>query len=204
MLKPLVTHVLQHLTHQNNWSRPYLLPFAGKTIQFDFSLLQSNLLILEDGSLCMAGDTASPDATVHIPPSLGLRLLAKDDAAKMYIKIDGDTHLATEVSKVLQHMRWDVEEDLSKVVGDIGAYKISEFTQQALAETKKQAVNLTSMVTEYWQEEKNILAKKIHVDTFNAAVDTLKSDVDRLEKRIEKATQALQKTTATHQESPEK
>lgn len=186
MLKPLVTRFLQHLTNQNNWSRSYLMPFSTKVVQFDFVLLKTNLLILDDGSLAIAGKTAQADATVHIPPSLALRLMAKDEAAKMLIKIDGDTHLATELSKVLQSMRWDIEEDLSHVTGDIAAFKIGELSKKAFTEMKQQSVNVAEMLSESWQEEKPILAKKRHVEQFNANVDTLRSDVARLEKRLAK------------------
>jgi ubiquinone biosynthesis accessory factor UbiJ len=186
MLKPLVTRFLQHLTSQNEWSRPYLQPFAGKTIQFNFVLAKANLLILEDGSLVLAGETATPEASIHLPPSLAMRLLAGDENAKMHIKIDGDAHLATEISKVLQNMRWDIEEDLSKVVGDIAAYKIGEISKKTFAETKKQSINAVEMLSEYWQEEKNILAKKRHVEAFNTNVDALVSDVARFEKRLQK------------------
>lgn len=199
MFKPLITRFLQHLTHQNNWARPHLIGYAGKVIQFNFSVAKTAVLILEDGSLSAAGDTAVADATVHIPPSLAMRLLAKDETAKSYIKIDGDTHLAAEVSKVLQLMRWDIEEDLSRVVGDIGAYKIGEITQQTLAEIKQQGANAVEMVSEYWQEEKNILAKKRHVEQFNHDVDTLRNDVARLEKRLEKMQEKLSQSTPPQQ-----
>jgi ubiquinone biosynthesis accessory factor UbiJ len=188
MLKPIVTRFLQHITNQNNWSRPHLQPFAGKVVQFDFVLVKANLLILEDGSLALAGEKASPEATIHVPPSLALRLLANDEAAKMFIKIDGDTHLATEFSKVLQNMRWDIEEDLSHVTGDIAAFKIGEFTKNAFTEMRQQSQNAAEMLSEFWQEEKPILAKKWHVEQFNADVDSLKSDVARFEKRLQRLT----------------
>ncbi len=196
MFKPLITKFLQHITNQNNWSRPYLTTFSGKIVQFDFVLLKANLLILEDGSLSLAGETAVADATVHIPPSLALRLLAKDEAAKMFIKIDGDTHLATEFSKVLQNMRWDIEEDLSHVTGDIAAFKIGELSKKAFAEMKRQSINAAEMLSEFWQEEKPILAKKRHLEQFNADVDTLKSDVARLEKRFAKLNKKLAESVA--------
>jgi ubiquinone biosynthesis protein UbiJ len=197
MLKPLITRFLQHLTNQNNWSRPYLQPFAGKVVQFDFVLAKANLLILEDGSLALSGNNVdnkihAPEASIHVPPSLALRLLAGDEEAKMHIKIDGDTHLATEISKVLRHMRWDIEEDLSKVVGDIAAYKIGVVSKKIFAEAKKQSINVAEMLSEYWQEEKNILAKKRHVEQFNADVDTLKSDVARIEKKLVKLAKTLE------------
>ena len=192
MLKPMVTSFLQHLTNQNNWSRPQLQPFAGKVVQFDFTLIKANLLILEDGSLAIAGETASPEANIHVPPSLALRLLAGDENAKMQIKIDGDTHLATEISKVLQNMRWDMEEDLSKITGDIAAHKIGRISRKTLSETKKQSINLVEMLSEYWQEEQPLLAKKRHVEQFYTQVDTIKSDVARFEKKLNKLAKSLE------------
>jgi len=196
MIKPLVTRFLQHLTNQNAWSRPHLQLYAGKVVCFDFVLTKANLLILEDGSLALAGTnynnkSASPEATIHLPPSLALRIMSGDESAKMLIKIEGDTHFATELSKVLQNMRWDIEDDLSKIVGDIGAFKIGEVSKKTFAGIKQQSINAAEMLSEYWQEEKPMLAKKRHVEQFNAEVDTLRSDVARLEKRLAKFTKSL-------------
>ena len=44
------------------------------------------------------------------------------------------------------------------------------------------------MASEYWQEEKPLIAKKRHVEQFNNDVDTLRADVERTEKRLEKLT----------------
>jgi ubiquinone biosynthesis accessory factor UbiJ len=192
IFKPLVTHFLQHLTQQNNWSRAHLIAYAGKVVQFDFVIIKTNLLILEDGSLALGGETAAPDATIHVAPSLSLRMMANDEAAKMQIKIDGDTHLATEVSKILQLMRWDVEEDLSHIVGDITASKVGKMSRKTYSEAKKQSINLAEMLAEYWQEEKPILTKKRHVEQFNVDVDALRSDVARFEKRLEKFAKSLE------------
>ena len=197
MLKPMITRFLQHLTNQNNWSRPHLQPFAGKVVQFNFTLIKVNLLILEDGSLAIAGDSynnknSAPEANIHVPPSLALRLIANDENAKIQIKIDGDTHLATEISKVLQNMRWDMEEDLSKLTGDIAAHKMGEITRKTLSEAKKQTISLAEMLSEYWQEEQPLLAKKRHVEQFNMQVDTIKSDVARFEKRLNKLAKSLE------------
>jgi ubiquinone biosynthesis protein UbiJ len=47
------------------------------------------------------------------------------------------------------------------------------------------------MLTEYWQEENPLIAKKRHVVAFVKDVDQLRDDVERLEKRIEKLKHAL-------------
>jgi ubiquinone biosynthesis accessory factor UbiJ len=195
MFKPIATRFLQHLTSQNQWSKPHLVPFAGKVVQLNFVLIRANLQILEDGSLAAAGEnsgeTSAPDATIHLPPSLTLRMMAGDEAAKMQIKIEGDAHFAAEFSKVLQNMRWDVEEDLSRFTGDIAATKIGSTSKKVLHTAKQQTINAAEMLSEYWQEEKNILAKKRHVEHFNADVDAVVNDVARLEKRIEKLAKNL-------------
>ena len=188
MLKGLSTRLLQHLIAQNAWANPLLQPFAGKSVQLNIALLNTSLVILENGNLAIAGETNVPDASITIPPSLLLRLMAKDESAKLQIKIDGDTHLATELAKVFSHMRWDYEDDLSKLVGDVPANKIGEISRHAVTTVKETTTNLADMLSEYWQEEKPMLAKKRHVEQFNAEVDTLRADVERLEKRLNKLT----------------
>lgn len=200
MFKAISTRVLQHLITQNSWANEILQPFAGKSVQFNIALVNATLVILENGSLAIAGDANVADAKVTISPGLLLRLLAKDDTARMQIDIEGDTHLAAELAKVLTNMRWDYEEDLSKVVGDVPAYKVGQFTRQAGKTIKDTGVNLASMLSEYWQEENPLIAKKRHVEQFNAEVDTLRADVERLEKRLSKLTEQLTTSNKTNQD----
>ena len=195
MLKPFISQFLQHITNQNNWSRKHLMPFAGKVVQFNVVPIRAKFIILEDGSLGVPPDHAIADAIVHIPPSLALRLMASDDSAKMQIKIDGDTQLASEVSKVLQYIRWDIEDDLSKAVGDIPANKFISFAKESTQVLKKQSINLAEMLKEYWQEEKPVLAKQWQINQVNANVDNLRSDVNRLEKRLNKLKNRVQESS---------
>lgn len=186
MFKQLTTGLLQHLLSQNTWAFVALQPFAGKSVQFNITPVSTTLVVLENGSLAVAGETNNADATVRISPSVALRLLAKDDSAKMLINIEGDTHFATELSKVLQNVSWDYEEDLSKLTGDITAHKLGQWGRDTVAGLKKQGVNVAEMVSEYWQEETPMIAKKRHLEQFNSDVDTLRAGVERAEKRLNK------------------
>ena len=188
MFKSIATRVLQHLIAQNSWANCILQPFAGKSVRFNIALVNATLVILENGSMAIAGETNIADAHVTIPPGLLLRLLAKDETARMQIDIAGDTHLAAELAKVLTNMRWDYEEDLSKLVGDVPAFRVGQFTRKVGKTIKDTGINLTSMLSEYWQEENPLIAKKRHVEHFNTEVDTLRADVERLEKRLAKLT----------------
>lgn len=195
MLKPIASQFLQHITNQNNWSRMHLIPFAGKVLQFNIVPFKTKVIILEDGSLGIAPDHAIADAVVHIPPSLLIRLMAKDESAKLQIIIDGDSHLATQIAKILQYLRWDIEDDLSKVFGDIPANKAASLARESAQMVKKQTINLADSLKEFWQEEKPILAKQWQVNQFNTSVDNLHSDVSRLEKRLNKLRKGIQESS---------
>jgi ubiquinone biosynthesis protein UbiJ len=186
MFKPLLTRVLNHLLTQNQWARDELLPFSGKTVHFNIPPAHASLTVLEDGNLAMAGEVPASDASIQLSPSLALRLLAKDADAMSQVRIEGDTELAKTLAKVLQSIKWDYEEDLSKVLGDISANKTSAILKSSAHEAKKQAVNFAEMAAEYWQEENPLIAKKRHVEDFVQNVDALRDDVERLEKRLAK------------------
>ena len=186
MFKPLLTRLLDHLISQNQWARAELLPFAGKTVRFNLIPTSVSFTILEDGRLVMAGDTAQSDASISITPSVALRMLAGDAAAQSQVKIEGDIELATTFAKVIRGIKWDYEEDLSRVIGDIPATKISEFSKHVVKTAKQQTTNLAEMLTEYWQEEQPLIAKKRHVEQFVQEVDQVRDDVARLEKRLAK------------------
>jgi ubiquinone biosynthesis protein UbiJ len=191
MLTGLSTRLLQHLIAQNSWACPLLQPHAGKCVAFKLGFFSRSLIILEDGSLAMAGDSQVADASVSLTPSLALRLVAGDEAAKRQVLISGDTHLAAEIAKVLSAMRWDFEDDASKLVGDVAAHKIGQTLRGLSATGKETGSNLAAMLSEYWQEEMPLIAKKRQVEAFNSEVDTLRADLARFEKKFAKLQQHL-------------
>jgi ubiquinone biosynthesis accessory factor UbiJ len=186
MFKPLIQFVLQHLMQQNDWTAPRLQAYANQTLGFDFKVAQVNLTILPNGELAVAADSATADACIHLPPSLIMRLLRKDPLAASLIKIDGDAALGIEVGKILSAVRWDVEGDLSKVVGDIAAYQVVELGQEKFKQLQANAKNVGEMLVEYWQEEQPLIAKKSSIEHFNQSVDRLREDADRLQSRVAK------------------
>jgi ubiquinone biosynthesis protein UbiJ len=185
MIKPLFNQFLQHLMAQNPAIAQSLQPLAGKHIAIQMLLLQAKLCILENGYLAIAPDSATADAVIRLNPSTLLRLMSGDHHASQSIQLQGDSELATRFSQIIQQMRWDIEQDLSLVIGDIPAHQLAKFTRHSLQQGKQQAQNLAEMLVEYWQEEQPLLAKQRHVDAWIGAVDALRDDCARLEKRIQ-------------------
>jgi ubiquinone biosynthesis protein UbiJ len=186
MIKPVITRLLNHLVNQNSWARAELQPFGGKSVRLNIMPASAIVSILENGGLALAGDVAEPEAIISMPLTVALRILTNDETANTLVEIDGDTELATALAKVLRGMRWEYEEDLSRVIGDAPAYQAAEFGRKALAEMRRQSMNVAEMFSEYWQEEQPLIAKKRHVVEFVKQVDELRDDSERLAKRIEK------------------
>ncbi|MEO7243677.1 MAG: hypothetical protein ABIX12_00800 [Rubrivivax sp.] len=66
----------------------------------------------------MPPGVAPAELTVRFDASNPARLLADALAgATPAVDIDGDAQLATDVNWLLQHLRWDIEADLERVVG---------------------------------------------------------------------------------------
>lgn len=185
MLKPLLTRLLNHLVNQNTWARTQLQPFGGKIVRCSIPPLTVTLSILEDGGLAAAGRELPADASITIPLPAALRLLADDEAAAALATLEGDTELAAALAGVLRGMHWEYEEDLSSLIGDIPAHQLTEAGRKLVDNVRSQTVNLAQMLSEYWQEEQPVLAKRRHIEHFNRQVDELREDADRLAKRIE-------------------
>jgi len=41
------------------------------------------------------------------------------------VRIEGDVQLAAEINWMADHLRWDVEEDLARVIGDVPAHTLA-------------------------------------------------------------------------------
>ncbi len=57
--------------------------------------------------------------------------LARGDKPK--VRIEGDVQLAAEINWLIDHVRWDAEEDLARLVGDATAHTLAQAARKALA-----------------------------------------------------------------------
>ncbi len=176
---------LNHLLRANVWARDALKPHAGKTATFRCLPFVTRLTVLDSGEVTPATADATPAVTLTLTPGLMLRVAARDDSMWRDVIIDGDTALAGTIHHLWQHLRWDAEEDLSKVVGDTAAHRIAESGRTLQRWAQASGDNLAHSFAEYWTEEQPLIAAKQDVTRFTADVDLLRDDTARLEKRIE-------------------
>ena len=185
MLEPLASSSLNHLLRGNSWALGRLIPCAGKTAKFDCGPVGVVLTVLDSGQVTAAALAAAPDTTIRLTPGLMLRVLARDETVWNEIEIQGDTEFATVINHIFRNLRWDIEEDLSRVFGDIIAHRMVQ-AGMTLDRWRAQSLdNLTRSFAEYWTEEQPLIARARDVARFNRDVDRLRDDVARFEKRLE-------------------
>jgi ubiquinone biosynthesis protein UbiJ len=185
MLDDAAAAAINHLLRSASWARDALGRHAGKTARFEVFPFAVALTVLDSGEVAPAAADAAPAATVKLAPGLMLRLAARDESAWREIGITGDTDFAAAIHHVTRNLRWDVEEDLSRVFGDIAAHRMAE-TGRTFQRWGEQAVENTGRAfAEYWTEEQPLIAGARDLEEFGRTVDQLRDDAARLEKRIE-------------------
>lgn len=175
---------INHLLRGTSWARDEIRRFAGRTARFDAAPFAFSLTVLESGEVAPAAADAVPSVTLRLTPGLLLRLAARDETAWREIEAIGDTDFAAAINHLARNLRWDVEADLSRILGDIPAHRMAE-TGRTLQRWGEQALENTGRsFAEYWTEEQPLIAGARDLEEFSRAVDQLRDDAARLEKRI--------------------
>lgn len=185
MIEPAAVAFINHLLHGASWAREALLPHAGKTARFEVLPFTVSLTVLDNGEVAAAAAGAVPSITLRLTPGLLLRLAARDENAWREVEVLGDTDFAAAINHLVRHLRWDVEEDLSRFFGDVAAHRMAESGRSFRRWGEQTAQHVGRSLAGYWIEEDPLIAGSQEVAEFNRAIDLLRDDVARLEKRIE-------------------
>jgi len=178
---------VNHLLRGAPWACEQLAPFAGSVVRVSVPPVSALVRLEPDGTLAQASADAEAAATIRASAPTAARLfLLADAAARRDVIVEGDVALASALSGVLSNLRWDVEEDLSRVVGDIAAHRMVQAGSGVLQWQRRTATRLAQSLAEYWTEERPLLASREAVRDFVDAVAALRDDVERLDKRIER------------------
>lgn len=179
----LFVAAINHVLRRNSWAQAQLAAHAGKSVRFECAPASLALIVLDHGEVAPAHG-AQAEVTIRITPGTALRLLARDAAVWRDIEVSGDTDFAAAIDHVWRNLRFDVEEDLARVFGDIAAHRMTQ-TGRALDRWRAQSFDsIARSFAEYWTEEEPLIARAHDVDRFNRDVDLLRDDVARIEKRI--------------------
>ena len=70
------------------------------------------------------------------------------------VEISGNARLAQEIASLARHLRWDVEEELSRVFGDVVAHRIAGAARSFAEWQRDAARRVTGAAAEFLAEER--------------------------------------------------
>jgi len=119
--------LLNHVLMQEPQAMERLRRQAGRVVEGRWRIFHVRLVATPAGLLDLAGPAGAPDLTLTVtedsPWALGQAALR---GAKPPVRIEGDVQFAAEVNWLVDHVRWDLEEDLARVIGDAPAHAMGQ------------------------------------------------------------------------------
>ena len=181
--------VLNRMLGRETWAREKLAPFAGRVVRFEASPFAMQWSVAEGGTLTPSSE-GEPSVTIALALSSLPFALLDPPAATRDVRLQGDAEFAQALSFVLQNLRPEPEEELSRFVGDAAAMRIVGFLRLSAAHWRQLAERMLDNAANYVVTENPMVVAKDEVAAFVQDVARLRDDVARLEKRIDLAARA--------------
>ena len=132
-----VVLLLNHILQQEPAATDRLRRQQGKRMQVQWGAFELVLQATPAGLLSLCADGVTPDLRLQVtqtsPFELAQTLMQGD---KPKIDIQGDVQLAAEVGWLVDNVRWDLEEDLSRLIGDAPAHTLMKGVSSIAAALK--------------------------------------------------------------------
>lgn len=186
MLDQVPIATLNHLLHDAEWARARLLAYAGRGVRFEITPLQFSLAPTADGYFELYNGERT-DVVIRLPGDAPFLLVQGLDRLMASAHVEGNAEFATELSFILRNLHWEIEEDLSRVVGDIPAHRALQGIQQVLAWQQQAMAKLLSNLNEYLADENTLLLTQADFAEHRAALGQMLAALDRCEQRLDRA-----------------
>lgn len=177
---------LNHLLEREAWAREKLTPFAGEIVELNVAPLPVlRIAVVEGGRTRTADVTSEPTLVITTKPGAFAALSKGEDHLMRSVEITGNARLASEILALLRYLRWDVEEDLSRVFGDVLAHRMASTARDFASWQAEAGRRLAENVMEYAIEERRVVVARPEFEAFAAGVARLRDDIARLEQRAD-------------------
>jgi ubiquinone biosynthesis protein UbiJ len=140
-----VVLLLNHVLMQEPEAMRRLKAHAGRAMLLQWSLLNFKagsfrLLVTPAGlfDLALAPTPDAADLTLTVAETTPLALAqAFLTGAKPAVRIEGDAAFAGDLNWLAENLRWDMEEDLSRLIGDAPAHMLAQAAERVQGLVKK-------------------------------------------------------------------
>ncbi len=174
-------------------AREQLQKHSGKLVAATVGPVEIRMRIGADGDMEMvgAGNEAEPPAvSFAVPLALLPRLARGDESSFAMVVFSGDSELAATLSTVARNVEWDIEEDISRVTGDVIAHRVVGSAKSLGSWARDAESRLTASLAEYLSEERRSFITRRELEELATANETLRDDLARLGARLGKLTRA--------------
>ena len=187
MIPLAFTSLVNHLLRQQSWARDRLAAHAGGRLCLRAWPLfaDMNFLINGDGLIAADKDATPPDLLVTLKPAAIPLVLSRHPDAMKHLELAGNAGLASAVQDLFARLEWDVEEDLSLLVGDIAANRIARTAREFLAWRREAFQRTAQNVAEYLTEENPLVARRAEFNQFRLDAQALESELGRVQARLD-------------------
>ncbi|MFZ9423967.1 MAG: hypothetical protein EBV79_02200 [Betaproteobacteria bacterium] len=125
-IKQRVLLFLNHVLMQESSALDRLRRQQGRQVQWRWRDLDLRVTITPAGLLERGDATATPDLVLILnetsPVEVARTVLQGQRPA---LRIEGDVQLAADINWLVDHVRWDPEEDLARLIGDVPAHRLA-------------------------------------------------------------------------------
>lgn len=189
LLNEAAVAVLNRMLGREAWAREKLAPFAGRVVRLE-ALPFSMQWAVADGGTLKASDDGEPSVTIGLAVSSLPFALLDPQAATKDVRLQGDAEFAQALSFVLQNLRPEPEEELSRFIGDAAAMRVVGLVRLSASHWRQLAERMLENAANYVVTENPMVVGRDEVAAFVQDVARLRDDVARLEKRIDLAARA--------------
>ncbi len=169
----------------------------GTSLQIDIDGMLGVRAAVSAARLSLSAD-AAPAADAGISGSaLALFELVRGTRAGIdhtAVRIRGDAEIASRYRELLALARPDLEEELSRHIGDVPAHRLARAARGAVAWARKARRTASENLAEYLQEESGDLVNNTELQEFLHGVDRLRETADRVEVRLARLENRLKGT----------
>jgi ubiquinone biosynthesis protein UbiJ len=133
----------------------------------------------------LAGDDSPVDAVISgSAPALLQMFRAGTPQTRTSVQIRGDAEIANLYRDLFAAARPDLEEELSRWVGDMPARHLSLLAKSVRTWARRARRIAGENIAEYLQEEGRDLVTKTEIEEFLRGVDGVRESIDRIEARL--------------------
>ena len=157
--------LLNQLLARERWALERLLPFAGQSVEVRLPLLPAQRFAIgADGRIEPGGAQPGALVTLH--------------------GISGATPLADEVRYLARHLRWDAEEELSRIVGDVAAHRLADGVRAFIGWQRDSAIRIGEALVDYAVQERGALVRRTELGQLAGDIERFAQALEALENRV--------------------